>query len=343
MAPSIMVIDTQPYKDDKISASELELEVKSKNSKNTQTSIVVISKTGTLSDCLVEPESETTLEKLTLLLSKKCGNRNHDGFSCYHTWKYKNKKKFEFIIGNKEVVPKYIYVDVWGKTDGRVGYENKYEMPPPIDELIFYGNIALVARADKESAINMTIKLWKHIYEKLFGGFEDLAATAIEDENEIDELDNIPAHKKTNNGYLKDGFVVDDDSEDKTPRCKKAKNSKVGKKHKSESTESEFITETETETGTPPSESPLNSETDTDVDAPDYADNIDGCDDQCLQHEEKTKHSKKQITVKPKLPIVKPKRNVNAKKPTNVKSKKSIEEPQLAQESESELSEEEYV
>jgi hypothetical protein len=43
----------------------------------------------------------------------------------------------------------------------------------------------------------------------LFGGFEDLAATAKEDEEEEDELANVPKEKKTKQGYLKDGFVVD--------------------------------------------------------------------------------------------------------------------------------------
>jgi hypothetical protein len=44
----------------------------------------------------------------------------------------------------------------------------------------------------------------------LFGGFEDLSLTCKEDENEEDELDNIPKNMKTKKGgYLKDGFVVD--------------------------------------------------------------------------------------------------------------------------------------
>jgi len=51
--------------------------------------------------------------------------------------------------------------------------------------------------------------LWNKIYEKLFGGFEDLAATAAEDDAEEDELANVPKEKKTKQGYLKDGFVVD--------------------------------------------------------------------------------------------------------------------------------------
>jgi hypothetical protein len=59
----------------------------------------------------------------------------------------------------------------------------------------------------------MTISEWTVLYEALFGGFEDLSATAVEDANEVDELDGIPEEAKTDNGYLKDGFVVEDDEE----------------------------------------------------------------------------------------------------------------------------------
>jgi len=282
----------------------------SKNNKNTATSIIIVSKTGTLSETHVIPENDTTIDELTKLLSKKCGYRNHDGFTCYHTYKYKNKKKFSFSLHNEDITPKYIYVDVWAKNDGRAGSENKYELPPPIDELIFYGNIALVARLDKETTIDITIELWNTIYEKLFGGFEDLAATAIEDENEIDELDAIPLHKKTSNGYLKDGFIVDDDSEDKTPRCKKHLKGR-GKKNKSESTESEFITETETESASPPSE----SDAEADIVQPVIECNI------IIKKTTKSSKIKRGAT----------------------KSKNIVEEPVISQESESELSEEEYV
>ena len=41
--------------------------------------------------------------------------------------------------------------------------------------------------------------------------FFDLTKTEKEDEEEEDELDNIPAEMKTKEGYLKDGFIVDDD------------------------------------------------------------------------------------------------------------------------------------
>jgi hypothetical protein len=212
-----------------------------------KTKIVIVSKTGSLTETNVETNKETTLNELTTILSKKCANKKSDGFSCYHTYKYKNKKKGAKGVG--ATASSYIYIDVWCKTDGRAGQENKYELPPPIDEMIFFGNIALVARIDAESACDLSIELWNKIYEKLFGGFEDLAATAKDDENEIDELAFVPASKKTANGYLKDGFIVDDSPSSSDLDGDKPKKSKTIKSD-STTTESEFVTETDTETDT---------------------------------------------------------------------------------------------
>jgi hypothetical protein len=270
----------------------------------TKTTIVIVSKAGSLSECVVEPNNETTIGELTILLSKKCGYRNPEGFACCHTWRYRNKQSFTVAVGDSVSTPKYIYLDIWAKSEGRAGQENKYELPPPIDEHLFFGNMALVARLDKENAIDITIELWNKIYEALFGGFEDLAITAAEDDYEVDELDSIPASKKTSCGYLKDGFVVEDDQEE-TPRCKRNTRRKTSK---SESTEGEFITETETESETLPFDSPTNSDTD--------------CE------------PINKIIAKPKRTIV--------KKPVVGKHKKTNDEPIVAQESESELSEESY-
>jgi hypothetical protein len=316
----------------------------SKKYKKSDTTIVIVSKSGTLSEAVVKPENETTLEELTILLSKKCGYRNHDGFSCYHTYKYKNKKKFSFNMDNEDVVPKYIYVDVWAKTDGRAGNENKYEMPPPVDEIIYYGNIALVARMDNEHAVNLTTTIWNVIYERLFGGFEDLAATAVEDENEIDELDLVPAYKKTINGYLKDGFVVDDDSEDRWHKSRQSKKGS-GKKNKSESTESEFITETDTETETPPSDSLNDSDANTDAEA---ATDIDVDQDE-VETNSKKKITKAATTTKKPVGTIKKSASVSGSSHTGLssskskKTKKCVEEPPTEQENEKELSEEEYM
>jgi len=105
------------------------------------------------------------------------------------------------------------YIEVFAKTEGRPNSENKYDFPPPIDTKLFFGSCAILAYNKKTDGskyyIDLSLDLWNKFYEKLFGGFEDLAATAEEDENEIDELANIPKEKKTKQGYLKDGFVVD--------------------------------------------------------------------------------------------------------------------------------------
>ena len=117
------------------------------------------------------------------------------------------------LIPNK----KY-FIEVYAKTDGRANSENKFDFPPPIDNKLFFGSCAILAYLKKDDGskcyTDLSLPLWNKIYEKLFGGFEDLAATAAEDEAEEDELANVPKEKKTKQGYLKDGFVVDSSDTD---------------------------------------------------------------------------------------------------------------------------------
>jgi hypothetical protein len=135
-------------------------------------------------------------------LFKKCGFKKQDDFLQQMQWNIK-------IDGIKYLV------QVYAKTEGRANSENKYDFPPPIDSKLFFGNCAIIAKKqDPSEYVNLSLDLWKKMYEKLFGGFEDLTMTAIEDENETDELQNIPKSKKTKDGYLKDGFVVDSSDTD---------------------------------------------------------------------------------------------------------------------------------
>jgi hypothetical protein len=133
-------------------------------------------------------------------LYKKCGFKKGEDFNKQTEWSVK-------ISGIKYIIQLY------AKTDGRANSENKYDFPPPVDTKLFYGSCALVGQiknADGTKVLtNLTLGIWNKIYEKLFGGFEDLVATAKEDEEEEDELANVPKEKKTKQGYLKDGFVVD--------------------------------------------------------------------------------------------------------------------------------------
>ena len=140
-------------------------------------------------------------------LFKKCGFKKASDFIKQVEWTVKLESK------------KYLVL-VYAKCDGRANSENKYDFPPPIDKKLFFGNCAILAKIKndegKYSYTNLSLELWEKIYEKLFGGFENLALTAFEDENEIDELENVPKEKKTKQGYLKDGFVVDSDNDDES-------------------------------------------------------------------------------------------------------------------------------
>jgi hypothetical protein len=132
-------------------------------------------------------------------LYKKCGFKKPDDFECEAEWKVK-------LDGRKYVIT------LFARADGKANTENKYDFPPPADTTLFFGSCILVASvADKFT--NLDKELWSRIYEKLFGGFEDLTQTAEEDDAEEDELDAVPDIKKTKNGYLKDGFVVDSGSD----------------------------------------------------------------------------------------------------------------------------------
>ena len=161
-------------------------------------SVVIVEKTGTLKSLTIKDYKEEELYK-------KCGFKKPDGFSKQTEWGVKLEGK-KFIVA------------VYAKSDGKANSENKYDFPPPVDTALFFGSCALVCSIKKDDGtweiVSLSLEQWEKMYEKLFGGFEDLSATCAEDENEEDELANVPASKKTKQGYLKDGFVVDSESSD---------------------------------------------------------------------------------------------------------------------------------
>ena len=160
--------------------------------------IILVEKTGELKTLSIKDYKEDEL-------FKKCGFKKADDFSKQVDWAAK-------IDGGKYVISMY------GKSEGKANMENKYDFPPPVDSKLYFGCCALVAQscddANKKLLTNLSLDLWNKIYEKLFGGFEDLTISKAEEDDDMeeDELDIIPKSKKTKSGgYLKDGFVVDDD------------------------------------------------------------------------------------------------------------------------------------
>ena len=159
-------------------------------------SLVIIEKGGNVKTVQAKSLDEDSIYK-------KCNYRKPDNFEKQHTWNVKIGKK-KYVVG------------CYGKTDGKANMENKYDFPPPIDNKLFYGNCALVA-FDDDDIVDFTSEEWDKIYDKLFGGFEDLGGAKqdkIDEEMDEDELKNVPKKHLTKEGYLKDGFVVDKDESD---------------------------------------------------------------------------------------------------------------------------------
>jgi len=127
-------------------------------------------------------------------LSRRAGFKSVDGFEKRTTWGCTVKgKKFS--------------VALYAKDAGRANYENKYDLPPPVDSVLYFGTMVLVNYSG-DKPVNISVDDWNHIYEHLFGGFEDLGN---EEESEESEEESEEDRPRTKEGYVIDDFVVPDD------------------------------------------------------------------------------------------------------------------------------------
>jgi len=151
--------------------------------------IVLVDKAGVVKDTNINSYDEAKLYR-------KAGFKSNGGFSQRVSWEY---------VHNSTV---YLY----GKNDGRAGQENKYDLPPPADNILLFGTSVIICKDENDNITNFNSKMWNSFYERLFGGFEDInKEDSDEDEDEDEVYADLP---KTNVGYAKDGFVVDDEDED---------------------------------------------------------------------------------------------------------------------------------
>jgi len=150
-------------------------------------SILIVEKTGNIKEQVIKFTNENELYK-------KAGFKTNADFKSYAEWNIDNLNDKQYCIR------------VYGKTKGQANQENKYEFPPPVDTVLFFGSCVIMNFSDNIPK-NLVSSEWDAIYEHLFGGFEDIdEEDAFDEEDDID--DDLP---KTKFGYAKDGFVVDDD------------------------------------------------------------------------------------------------------------------------------------
>ena len=162
---------------------------------------VLIDRIGTIKTVNAKEISDETLYR-------KVGFKSTQGFVVRHTW------------GPDDGIDQII--QLYAKTAGKAGQENKYDFPPPVDSTLFFGSCALVGRDAKTNAVvDLDETDWEEIYEFLFGGFEDIGSDDSEDEEldtdeEMEELSKSTGAIviQTKQGYAKDGFIVDDEEEE---------------------------------------------------------------------------------------------------------------------------------
>lgn len=149
-------------------------------------SILIVDKNGTVSESVIKKYDET-------MLFKKAGLKTGENFNIQHTYKITHND-----IGYS--------ISIYGKKVGKSPSVNKYEFPPPIDNILFYGSCVLVGKIEStDTQCDLKIKEWNLIYPMLLGGFED-----IDESSEGSENESIDVELLTKDGYMKDDFVVDD-------------------------------------------------------------------------------------------------------------------------------------
>jgi len=133
-------------------------------------------------------------------LYKKFGISNNNHFEHIHTFKCVND--FEH------------YIHLFSKKQSKSALSiNKMELPPPIDNTPYFGNIGVICTKDLEldysKIIDYDDKQWTKDYEALFGGFEDINSedTPSSDTDDDSQTERLPS------GYVKDNFVVDSDED----------------------------------------------------------------------------------------------------------------------------------
>ena len=181
--------------------------------------IIVVDKMGAVKETNIKEYKESDL-------FKKAGFKSPEGFVLQHTW--------------KDSAPDGGEITMYAKKNGKAGQENKYEFPPPVDSVLFFGTCVLVKRQNG-AVVDFRLSEWNCSYSKLMGGFEDLGSSD-DDEGDTEEEELLANGAKLGKeGYILDDFIVEDErdeedydafseSSNSEKEMEKKKNKKMGKK-----------------------------------------------------------------------------------------------------------------
>ena len=105
-------------------------------------------------------------------------------------------------------------ISLFGSKEGRAGSENKYDLPPPEDIDIYFGEI-LIVKSVEDVICDLTRKDFDDFIEVSFGGFEDLGANDTEEEYDP-ELDKYESDfvVPDNEVEYEEGYNPDEEEEE---------------------------------------------------------------------------------------------------------------------------------
>jgi len=116
-------------------------------SKQQKISFIIIEKNGDIKKTLVKEINRDELYK-------KCGLKTADGFELLHTW-------------SMDIEDGEYKIEIFGKKTGRAGSENKFELPPPLDSTLLFGNLAVLVSQDGKY-VELKNKIFKTLSKLLW-------------------------------------------------------------------------------------------------------------------------------------------------------------------------------
>ena len=85
--------------------------------------------------------------------------------------------------------------------------ENKYDLPPPIDTELYFGDLYIVKVDSNNNIIDFTLKDFEKFYNLKFKGFYDINSTDEEEEDELSE-------HSSDRDFIDDEDIEDNDDEE---------------------------------------------------------------------------------------------------------------------------------
>ena len=103
------------------------------------------------------------------------------------------KNDMDIILKNKKLAKIHIWdynkndeLVLYACIDGKAGSENKYDLPPPLDNSLFFSDMYIIKYSNKK-LVDLSLNEYNIFYENCFGGFEDICSSENDEESTLSE------------------------------------------------------------------------------------------------------------------------------------------------------------